>query len=77
MVYDSKVFVFLTMHCIDFIRMERQRREDELKGRSSKKGQDAEQSLLSRVRFHCQIIWIHVVESGVYGFELTYMKVLN
>ncbi|KAG2256713.1 hypothetical protein Bca52824_076007 [Brassica carinata] len=29
-------------------RMERQRREDELKGRSSKKGQDAEQSLLSR-----------------------------
>ncbi|KAH0921180.1 hypothetical protein HID58_021198 [Brassica napus] len=28
--------------------MERQRREDELKGRSSKKGQDAEQSLLSR-----------------------------
>lgn len=31
------------------IRMERQRREDELKGRSSKKGQDAEQSLLNRV----------------------------
>jgi dynamin GTPase len=29
-------------------RMERQRREEELKGRSSKKGQDAEQSLLSR-----------------------------
>ncbi|WZZ57058.1 hypothetical protein YC2023_057165 [Brassica napus] len=29
-------------------RMERQRREDELKGRSSKKGPDAEQSLLSR-----------------------------
>ncbi|KAH0884002.1 hypothetical protein HID58_060098 [Brassica napus] len=29
-------------------RMERQRREDELKGRSSKKGQDAEQSLLNR-----------------------------
>jgi dynamin GTPase len=28
--------------------MERQRREEELKGRSSKKGQDAEQSLLSR-----------------------------
>ncbi|CDY44550.1 BnaA01g21890D [Brassica napus] len=29
-------------------RMERQRREDELKGRSSRKGQDAEQSLLNR-----------------------------
>ncbi|KAE9620928.1 putative dynamin GTPase [Lupinus albus] len=29
-------------------RMERQRREEELKGRSSKKGQDAEQSLLNR-----------------------------
>ncbi|CAH8306203.1 unnamed protein product [Eruca vesicaria subsp. sativa] len=29
-------------------RMERQRRDDELKGRSSKKGQDAEQSLLNR-----------------------------
>ncbi|CAH2047337.1 unnamed protein product [Thlaspi arvense] len=29
-------------------RMERQRREEELKGRSSKKGQDAEQSLLGR-----------------------------
>ncbi|KAK2433161.1 Dynamin-2A [Trifolium repens] len=29
-------------------RMERQRREDELKGRSSKKGHDAEQSILSR-----------------------------
>ncbi|KAL0856765.1 hypothetical protein Bca101_061919 [Brassica carinata] len=29
-------------------RMERQRREDELKGRSSKKGQDAEHSLLNR-----------------------------
>ncbi|KAG4981615.1 hypothetical protein JHK84_035190 [Glycine max] len=29
-------------------RMERQRREEELKGRSSKKGQDAEQSILNR-----------------------------
>uniref|UniRef100_A0A1J3HPA4 dynamin GTPase n=1 Tax=Noccaea caerulescens TaxID=107243 RepID=A0A1J3HPA4_NOCCA len=29
-------------------RMERQRREEELKGRSSKKGQDAEQSMLNR-----------------------------
>lgn len=29
--------------------MERQRREEELKGRSSKKGFDAEQSILNRV----------------------------
>lgn len=31
------------------IRMDRQRREEELKNRSSKKGQDAEQSILNRV----------------------------
>jgi len=30
--------------------MERQRREEELKNRSSKKGLDAEQSILNRVR---------------------------
>lgn len=29
--------------------MDRQRREDELKGRSSKKGSEAEQSILNRV----------------------------
>jgi len=34
---------------IIYFRMERQRREDELKGRSTKKGHDAEQSLLNRV----------------------------
>jgi hypothetical protein len=34
---------------IIYFRMERQRREDELKGRSSKKGHDAEQSILNRV----------------------------
>ncbi|KAF7836380.1 dynamin-2B-like [Senna tora] len=33
-------------------RMERQRREEELKNRSSKKGQDAEQSILNRVGGH-------------------------
>jgi dynamin GTPase len=32
--------------------MERQRREDELKNRSSKKAVDAEQSILNRVRDH-------------------------
>jgi dynamin GTPase len=43
-------------------RMERQRREEELKGRSSKKGQDAEQSLLNRVCFYLRTIWIHLVD---------------
>lgn len=42
--------------------MERQRREEELKGRSSKKGQDAEQSLLNRVCFYLRTIWIHLVD---------------
>ena len=32
-----------------YFRMERQRREEELKNRSSKKGQDAEQVILNRV----------------------------
>jgi len=36
----------------NFIRMERQRREDELKNRSSKKALDAEQSILNRVWDH-------------------------
>jgi len=40
------IYLFYAIH----IRMERQRREEELKGgRSSKKGQDAEQSILNRV----------------------------
>lgn len=33
----------------DLLRMERQRREEELKNRSSKKGHEAEQAILNRV----------------------------
>jgi len=57
--------------------MERQRREEELKGRSSKKGQDAEQSLLSRVCVHSVSIWIYVVKNVFFFFLSFYMKIYN
>ena len=46
--------VFLYLHTLGFMliflhRIDRQRREDELKQRSSKKGQEMEQSLVNRV----------------------------
>lgn len=45
--------------------MERQRREDELKNRSSKKGHDAEQSLLNRVGGHIPLKKYELVEYDI------------
>jgi len=44
----------------DIGRMERQRREDELKNRSSKKTQEAEQSTSKRVRFCVYLCYGHL-----------------
>jgi hypothetical protein len=43
--------------------MERQRKEDEIKYRSSKKGQEAEQSILNRVCKLCKPICLGIIES--------------
>lgn len=45
--------------------MERQRREEELKSRSSKKGHEAEQAILNRVSFYFREIFIHVAICSV------------
>lgn len=63
----------LTMSIWDwlFSRMDRQRREDELKNRGSKKAHEAEQSILNRVimillsRIICLILlsnWTHILQ---------------
>uniref|UniRef100_A0A7N0U5X8 Dynamin N-terminal domain-containing protein n=1 Tax=Kalanchoe fedtschenkoi TaxID=63787 RepID=A0A7N0U5X8_KALFE len=55
-------------------RMERQRREDELKNRSSKKGSDAEQSLLNRVR---DFYLLHIFTKDENGRQRVLKQVLN
>ena len=60
-------FIFLYKQLIIYnlhARMDRQRREEELKNRSSKKGQEAEQAILNRV----SLLFMHVFLSACMFF---------
>lgn len=48
--------IFIAVSFNDSSRMDRQRREEELKGRSSKKANEAEQSILNRVCYALKIL---------------------
>lgn len=65
--------IIITICFDDSSRMDRQRREEELKGRSSKKAHEAEQSILNRVYYAFKIL-LYFLSFTLWEWEVTQIR---